>query len=120
MFPTHSGLSKSIWFGLDELGWFGFSYLFGHLGNFSDFRCGKGQIFLTQKVLDNYPFTLDNLRQMSGKINPILYGCSDGNGSPYQDVIWGGVKIENRENLGQCSNGGGGGDRSVPISIWEF
>ena len=84
MFPTHSGLSKSIWFGLDELGWFGFSYLFGHLGNFSDFRCGKGQTFLTQEVLDNYPFTLDNLRQMSGKINPILYGCSGGNGSQFQ------------------------------------
>ena len=30
----------------------------------------------------------------------------------------GGVKIENRENLGQCSNGGGGAkkNRNVPIS----
>ena len=31
-----------------------------------------------------------------------------------------GVKIENRENLGQCPNRGGQKNRNVPISIWEF
>ena len=58
------------------------------------------------------------------------------------DTIRGGVKIENRENLGQCPNRGGGGKKkemsqfqfgnfenrrggslffkNVPISIWEF
>ena len=57
-------------------------------------------------------------------------------------LIRGGVKIENRENLGQCSNRGGGRKKTemsqfqfgnfenrgggslffknVPISIWEF
>ena len=47
----------------------------------------KGKLFLTQKVLDNYPFTLDNLRHLSGKINPFFYGSGGGNGSPYQDII---------------------------------
>ena len=73
---------------------------------------------MTQEVLNNYPFTLDNLRQMSGKINHILYWCSGGNGSPYQDVIWGGVKIENRENLGQCSNRGRSG--GTEVSQFQF
>ena len=41
----------------------------------------------------------------------------------YQTIlVRGGIKIENRENLGQCPNRGGGvkKTRNVPISIWEF
>ena len=35
--------------------------------------------------------------------------------------VRGGIEIENRENLGQCPNGGGLKEsRNVPISIWEF
>ena len=40
----------------------------------------KGKLFLTQKLLDSYPFTLDNLRQLSGKINPIYAGVVVGLG----------------------------------------
>ena len=37
------------------------------------------------------------------------------------NIVRGAIKIENRENLGQCPKRGGGvKNRNFPISIWEF
>ena len=35
-------------------------------------------------------------------------------------ILWGGVKIENRENWGQGPNGGGGGVKNPEMSQFQF